>query len=331
MRIWLDYLMAVALFVTGLRLSAFFSGSETGFYRLSHPRLAIDAGAGDRVAGRLLWFARHPAYFVATCLVGNNIANYLITLAIGWGVALSLGSRADAAEFGMTLALSPVVFLAGELLPKNVYYRAPLYFLRREARWFLMVFRLFFPITWPLVMLTRGVERATGQTQQPAEVVLGRNRLAQLLQHGHREGVLTDLQSRLANGLLRIAPQPVTASMIPRHRVLGVDDLASRDTMLREAKAYGVSFLAVRRAGGAEDWYGYVRINELIGSSDRPQTVHAMPHVSDRLSKLEALNVLQMTSAPYGAVERDGNVIGIVSRTGLIEQLFRTPAAAQLR
>ena len=41
---------ATALFLIGLRLSAFFSGSETGFYRASFLRLSIEANAGDAVA-----------------------------------------------------------------------------------------------------------------------------------------------------------------------------------------------------------------------------------------------------------------------------------------
>ena len=85
---------AAGLFFLGLRLSAFFSGCETGFYRASFLRLTIDAQAGDRIAGRLLWFARNPGYFVATTLVGNNVANYLTTFAIGLAAATLLPVKA---------------------------------------------------------------------------------------------------------------------------------------------------------------------------------------------------------------------------------------------
>ena len=86
MELTLQFLAALLLFLLGLRLSAFYSGTETGFYRVSYLRLTIDAHAGDRVARRLMWFAHHPSYFVATTLVGNNIANYMTTLAIGLAV-----------------------------------------------------------------------------------------------------------------------------------------------------------------------------------------------------------------------------------------------------
>ena len=63
---WLYAVAAIVIFVTGLRLSAFFSGSETGFYRVSFLQLSIDAQAGDTTAKRLCWYLRHPAPLQAT-------------------------------------------------------------------------------------------------------------------------------------------------------------------------------------------------------------------------------------------------------------------------
>ena len=67
----------VVLFLVGLALSAFFSGSETGFYRMTRLRLVMEASAGDAISRAMLWLANRPSLFVATTLVGNNLANYL--------------------------------------------------------------------------------------------------------------------------------------------------------------------------------------------------------------------------------------------------------------
>ena len=75
MATYLLLLGSVILLIIGVRLSAFFSGNETGFYRVSFLRLGTDAHAGDRQASQLIWFSQNPSYFVATTLVGNNIAN----------------------------------------------------------------------------------------------------------------------------------------------------------------------------------------------------------------------------------------------------------------
>lgn len=328
---WLEPLAAGITFLVGLRLSAFFSGGETGFYRLSVPRLSIDAQAGDRAARRLLWFAQNPAYFVATCLIGNNVSNYLCTAAIGWGVLLMFGTTTEALEIAATLIVTPIIFQFGELLPKNLYYLAPLSRLRKDIRWFRLFYRGFFIFSWPLVQVTRLFERISGQSYQPAEIVLGRSRIVQLMHHGHQEGVLADMQNRLANGLLQIAPQRVTSSMIPVTRVLGVDESATREEMIAFARNYGVAAVAVHRHGDPLDWYGYVLAVELIWHAHRRPRIHSMPVFSYQASKLETLHRMQTEDAWYGAIHREGTLLGIVARNGLIEQMFRPAGTAAPR
>ena len=43
---------ALALFFGALSMNVFFSGAETGFFRLSRLRLVMEARGGDRAAGR---------------------------------------------------------------------------------------------------------------------------------------------------------------------------------------------------------------------------------------------------------------------------------------
>ena len=43
------------MFVLGIFLSAFFSGAETGFYRVTRVRLLLDGLGGDPIARTLLW------------------------------------------------------------------------------------------------------------------------------------------------------------------------------------------------------------------------------------------------------------------------------------
>src|SRR5688572_17340597 len=110
---FVQIVIACLVFAVGLRLSAFFSGSETGFYRASFLRITIDAQAGDKTARWLLWFAHHPSAFVATTLVGNNVANYLITLAVGLGTLAVFQHDAEWLEIAATLLVAPVVFVFG--------------------------------------------------------------------------------------------------------------------------------------------------------------------------------------------------------------------------
>ena len=89
-------IIAALLFLVGLFLSAFFSGTETGLYRVSRTRLVLDGLSGSRAARGIVWLLNHPAIFVATALVGNNLANYLTSLAVVMAGAAWFGSGSAA-------------------------------------------------------------------------------------------------------------------------------------------------------------------------------------------------------------------------------------------
>ena len=324
---WLDFLAAVLLLAIGIRLSAFFSGSETGFHRVSYLRLTAAAHDGDPAARRILRFVRNPAEFTATTLVGNTTAT-LITAAgvVFLARAMSFGDSVWAAVIA-ALALLPFAYLFGELLPKNLNNRAPFHMLRNGSRWFLLAHRLLLPVSWPLILLSRAVQRGgAADPEAPLALALGRTRLVQVLKRGHAEGLLTDAQSRLVGGLLQTAPLPVIDSAIPLGRILGVDDETPRDGVLDFARRFGVSSVMVRTAGSTDGWYGYVRIADLMVTNWPVSLLtRPMPRVEATASRLEAIQILRQNGAQYGVVYRRDRVVGAVSEHGLVEQLFRTP------
>ena len=315
---------ACLLFLLGLSLSAFFSGNETGFYRLSFIRLNIDAQSGDRVTQKLLWFARNPSYFVATTLIGNNVANYLTTLAIGLAAMTIIQSKAGWIEIAGTWMMSPVIFIFGELVPKNLYFRSPLRLLRRDAVWFSMFYRIFLPVSFPLIWIAKLFEHLKGTPDRQIDLVLGRKRLVQVLDHGRQVGLITDVQSRLIDGLMHTASQPVIDSLIPARRILGLEDTASAQDVLEYARRYGLTSVTLKRKGSTDGWYGYVRVLEVtLDQSSLVEKIRTMPQINSSDSKLNALRQLKSSGEGFGVVKEGRTVLGIVSERGLVEQMFQ--------
>ncbi|HID21379.1 MAG TPA: DUF21 domain-containing protein [Planctomycetaceae bacterium] len=326
--VWLDFVGAVALFLLGLRLSAFFSGAEIGFYRVSFVRLGIQAHRGDQAAIRVLRFARNPAYFLATTLIGNNLANYLTTVAIGIGTTVVTASNLPSVEIIATLLVSPVVFVFGELMPKNLYHRAPTSLLRKDSAAFEFFFLVFLPVSLPLIAITKALERRGGAGGQNAELVLGRKRLVQVLTEGHEQGILADIQRRMAYGVLHAAAKPVAQSMTPLDRVLGLADDVSKEDVVAFGRRYGISSVVIRRANSDADWYGYVRVvDAAIRREPLSDLIRTMPRLGARTSKLEALAQLHAKSVLHAVVTEGGQIVGIINERGLIEQLIRVAQA----
>jgi CBS domain containing-hemolysin-like protein len=320
---------ALAVFALGLWLSAFFSGAETGFYRISFVRLSIDAHAGDRSAQRVLWFARHPAAFVATTLVGNNVANFLAAQGVAMAVVAIVTAPGVLWEIGGTLAIAPVVFIFGELMPKNLYFRSPQKRLLRNAPLFGAFFCLFAPLSAPLILLTSWLGRFGTTDQHATPLVLGRKRLEQVLEEGHEQGLLADIQNRLVGGLLNSGRAPVESSFVPRHRIPGLPQSASREQLLDHARHYGLTEVAVHPDGEPGAWFACVRVLDLaVGDQDMQELLIPLPRIEPGTSRLDALMTLNELAAPLGAVVQDDLTLGLVSRRRLAEQLFRRQAPA---
>ena len=117
-------LLSSLLFLLGLVMSAFFSGSETGLYRVSRTRLVLDGLDGSWAARALIWLLNHPTLFVATALVGNNLANFLTSFALVLAIGSTFTHSATAELIGPIL-MTPIVFVFGELLPKYWFFHAP--------------------------------------------------------------------------------------------------------------------------------------------------------------------------------------------------------------
>ena len=320
---------ALLVFALGLWLSAFFSGSETGFYRISFVRLSIDAHAGDASASRVLWFARHPSAFVATTLVGNNVANFLTAQGVALVITAIVTSPGLAWEIVGTLAISPIVFLFGELMPKNLYFRSPQRRLLRNAPLFRAFFYLFAPISAPLILITGWLKRFGTTDPQTTPLVLGRKRLVQVLEEGHEQGLLADIQNRLVGGLLNTSRAPVDSSFVPRHRVLGLPSTASRDQLLEHARHFGLTEVAVHRENEDGEWFACVRVIDLaVGDRNVADLLIELPRMAPGTSRLDALLQLNEHAAPLGAVVQDNHTLGLVNRRRLAEQLFSRQAPA---
>jgi len=320
---------ALLIFSLGLWHSAFFSGSETGFYRMSFVRLSIDAHAGDRSANRILWFARHPSAFVATTLVGNNVANFLTAQGVTLAVTSLVVSPGVAWEIGSVLAISPIVFLFGELMPKNLHLRSPQQRLFRNAPLLDGFFYLFFFITAPLILITHCLKRFGNPDQQAMPLVLGRKRLVRVLEEGHEHGLLADVQNRLINGLLNTTRVPVESNLEPGDHVPGLPATASRDHMLEHARRHGLAEIPVHREQEPGEWFAYVRVIELAaGETPIEELLVELPRVTPNTSRLDALMQLNVATAPIAVVVDGNRTVGLVHYRQLTEQLFEWQAPA---
>ncbi len=241
-------ILGLIIFVIGLSFSSFFSGSETGMYRVSRVRLLLDALDRSWLSRGMLWLLNHPAIYVATALVGNNVANFMVSLGIVKLVSSSIGGGATTELLG-TAVTTPVVFVLGELFPKYLFYNAPYRLLRKVRPMVLFVTVTFSPVSMLLWLLSRALRTLTGETPFQTRLAMQRSELEQVLKEGHEAGLLAGGQRALALNIFETGHEPAIRYGVPIDRLPIIHTPINIATAKSEARRKASPLiLVIRRA-----------------------------------------------------------------------------------
>lgn len=314
------------LFFVGVCCSAFFSGSETGFYRATRVRLVLDAKDGDLTARLLLWFVNNPAMFVATTLVGNNVANYLTSLAVVLAAGRLMAGDSQMIELAASVATAPIIFIYGELLPKNLYFHAPNYLLRWGGPPFVACALLFAPASLVLWLLGRMLGVIVGESPERLRSKLVRRELRRILQEGQEAGVLAPAQRALAGNLFSISELPIIRFALPAEGLPAVQVGQSKETIFAIGKKFSAPALPVKNEAG--QFIGYVRLIELRlahGDELATEIIRTLIEIDESTTYATALMRIQTGRESLArVVSSTGEERGMLQARALVEPLFRS-------
>lgn len=315
---------AIALFLGALTMNAFFSGSETGFFRLSRLRLVMEAVGGDRWARILLWFVNQPSVFVATALVGNNLANDLTSLSVVMATEKIWPNGGAWAAVLPPILVTPFMFICGDLLPKNIFYNAPNRLMRRSAPVVVVSAILFAPITFVLWLLSLVLQLFTKERPEELTLSLARRELNAILVEGHEAGILRPVQRTLAQTMLAIAGQPVKNFASPAGRVVRVTTTMSRSEMLRIAQRHRRTLLPVEDPQQKRQLVGFIRTVDLFLDGDDELQPEPFVELAENETFLSALGKLGVAHDALGhVIGAGGKTVGFITGRELHLALLR--------
>ena len=206
-------------------------------------------------------------------LIGNNLANYMTSLAI---VLLTHAfTQSHAAEMLAPILLAPMLFIYGELLPKNLFYHAPNYMLRLAAPLVMLFAVLVFPVSIVLWGLNRLLEKMVGASPQRIRSVLARQDLVEAIDEGMEAGILHPTQRELSQNFFVVASKPVREVCTPLARVTAVKLDTPRDKALKLARSKKLPDIPVFEKT-KNNLIGYVRTIELVVDAKRKITARKL-------------------------------------------------------
>jgi CBS domain containing-hemolysin-like protein len=140
----------ILIILLAIILSAFFSGMEIAFVTSNKLRIELDRKQGVFGSEILKLFTNNPGQYIATMLIGNNIALVIYGLVFSRlvGPELSNFIASDLLILILnTLISTAIILFVAEFLPKTIFIISPNFFLKFLSVPTLFFFFLFYPVS----------------------------------------------------------------------------------------------------------------------------------------------------------------------------------------
>ncbi|MBQ1169363.1 MAG: HlyC/CorC family transporter [Oscillospiraceae bacterium] len=218
--------MAYLLILFLLMGSAFFSGTEIAYTSLSKLKMKRDSENPTTVQKLVGFIYNHYDYALSTVLVGNNLVNIGATsvatvLAVKLAVGLDGRITDKTASAIVTLIMTVLILIVGEITPKMIARRCS-ETIARIAAWPLLVLMiLFFPVVWistGIVNLFSILWKKDTQT-----VTITEEELENLLDTAEDEGVIDESETELLQSALEFTDLDAADILTPRIDVIGFE------------------------------------------------------------------------------------------------------------
>lgn len=328
----------IAVAVAGLLATMFFSAAEMAFIAANRLRLRHLAEEGDATAAAYLDAFRRPQHLLSAAMMGVTVAHIVAASVVTWSLLPRLGS---AAALVVTLVLTPVMLIFGEIMPKAV-----------AREWATtLILRLYRPLTWfafalaPLVgvsqLVVAGLLRLFRGNLPDTRQFVSREELKALLQMEPGEAEVSLQEAEMIDKIFDLGETTVREVMIPLVDVVMLPDTATTEEVIAVILERRFSRIPVYRER-ATNIVGVVSAMDVLsrGADGRgldelmrqPYYVPETTPIDDLLREMQRGRVHLAV-----VVDEYGGATGIVTLEDVLEQIVgeirdeheRTPASVE--
>lgn len=328
----------IIIIVCSLILSAFFSGMEIAYVSSNKIFIEIEKRQDDFLATVLKRLTQKPSKFIATMLVGNNIALvvygfFMGDLLMAWLTGLETESVflryfiTDLNLFTQTVISTLVILFTAEFLPKvffQIYANSMLKFFAVPAYIFYVLFSFVSSfIIWISDIILKRFFKTDGDEVQLAfsKVELGNFISEQMETVEEHDEVDSEIQ--IFQNALEFSEIKAREVMIPRTEIIAVDQNQAPGDLIKTFTDTGLSKLLVYNET-IDDIIGYVHSFELF---KRPKSIKSilLPviFVPETMWVKDVLNILIKKRKSIAVViDEYGGTSGMMTVEDIVEELF---------
>ncbi|WP_339627111.1 hemolysin family protein [uncultured Winogradskyella sp.] len=329
----------IVIIVTTLILSAFFSGMEIAYVSSNKIHIELEKKQGDFLGKILDKLTAKPSKYIATMLIGNNIALVIYGLKMGdvllrWFQSMMpLESTTlyylvnDLQLLSQTVISTLVILITAEFLPKvffQIYANTLLKVLAVPTYIFYVIFSWVSDfIIWISDAVLKYIFKAEGEDAVLAmtKVELG-NYISEQMESVEDHDTI-DSEIQIFQNALDFSEVKAREVMIPRTEITAVDISDSIEDLRQLFIETGRTKIIVYK-NNIDDILGYVHAFELF---KKPKTIKSIlipvGFVPETILIKDVLNILTKKRRSLSVViDEYGGTSGIMTIEDIIEELF---------
>ena len=322
-----------------LIFSAFFSGMEIAYVSSNKVFLEIQKQKKDVIARVLSVITLKPSKFIATMLIGNNIAlvvyGFLMgDLLVGWFASLLPAQNKilnymliDLSLFSQTVISTTVILLTAEFIPKVFFQIYANTFVRFFAIPSFVFYKLFSWISDFVIWISDTILKKFFKTEgDQVNLALTRDELGNYISEqieSMDESDDVDSEIQIFQNALEFPELKAREVMIPRTEILAVDYLESLEKVTDLFISSGYSKIIVYK-NSIDDILGYVHAFELFNKPKNIRSIiRPVEFVPETILIKDVMNFLiKKRKSVAVVIDEYGGTSGIMTIEDIVEELF---------
>jgi len=308
-----------------LLLSAFFSGMEIAFVSANKLKVELDKQSGRAYSRLLDGVLQSPAKFIATMLVGNNIA------LVVYGVMMAKLLEPNIEQYtqsgfvvllAQTIISTLIILLTAEFLPKAFFRINPNQFLK----FFALPLFLFYYLLWPIVRITIFMSkiglRIIGAPLQEEDSVFRKVDLEEYLKSSSKHEQ-EDVEVQMLQNALDFSGVKVRECMVPRTEIVAVELSQSIEYLAKVFVKTKLSKVLIFREN-IDHIIGYAHSLEMFKNPTSIRSILLpIPIVPESMLANELMELFtKERKAVAVVVDEFGGTSGIVTIEDVMEEIF---------
>ncbi len=323
-----------------IALNAIFASAEIAVLTVNEAKLERMAEQGNKRAGRLFRLTREPAKFLATIQVAitlsgflgsafaaDNFSDPLVDLILGLGVNIPRATLDVIAVVLITLILSYVTLIFGELVPKRIAMKRSEQIAMGISGIVSGISVAFKPLVWLLSVSTNLVLRLCGIDPNEAEDQVSEEEIRMMVDAGSENGTIDHQEKEFIQNVFEF--NDIMVGNISTHRtdvvVLWLEDTDEVwEKTIHESRhtLYPVCDGSPDKIVGILNAKDYFRLGDKSRRSVMDQAVHPAYFVPETIkADLLFRNMKKTRNTMAVVMDEYGGMVGIITIYDLIEEL----------